>query len=325
MKYLFFATVTVLTLLNSCARSHYLYIDVRESAPIMFTPDIKKIILADNSFISNATDPTFGINNRSFIVKDVVDTARQNILKSLAKYMNEEKYYDTVVIFPYYPKPLYVYEETTKQNELPLTKEEVIDICSQTESDALISLDLLRILFRDKRNWNSFSIRIEAKIRAYSHDGTLQGNPVRLGKQNASSTVIMKQEDLLYPLLTECSQWIADMLTDSLIPKWETQRRVYYTNFPNLSLRKISRMGQKEWASAAASWQEAFYKEKKWKKKVKYASNTALSYEYIDDIESAVKWINRAYDLLPPNSESSLANNVKYYRIMLTKRYKRLL
>lgn len=319
MKHIIITTVIFLILLSSCARVHYINIDIRQNAPILFAPGTKKVIIADNSFILSGTDSVFEINNRSFITKNVLDSTRLILINSMARYMNEEQYFDTVEVYPYHPKPIYLYKEVTDQVELPLTVDEVIDICTQTESDALISLDLLKISISDK-GWETFSTKIEATLRPYSYDGTLLGMPITIEKQIQSST--QKEEEALYPQLIENSQWIADMLIDSFIPKWETQGRVYHTEYPNPSELEVKFMDANKWRNAAILWEEKFHKEKQWKKKVKYASNVALSYENIDDVESALKWINLAYEQLPPKNKSELAKQIEYYKAILTIRFK---
>lgn len=79
-------------------------------------------------------------------------------------------------------------------------------------------------------------------------------------------------------------------------------------------------MTREDWAKTIPKWEEAYNNEKSWKKKVKYASNAALAYEYTDDIKTAFRWINAAYNLIPPNNESYLAKEIKNYRSKLMQR-----
>lgn len=320
MKYIVFIII-VLIFLASCTQTRYINIEVRKDAPVMLAPEIKRIIIADNSFILSDTESVFEINNRSFITKDVVDSVRHALLSSLAKYMNEERTFDMVEIYPYAPKPLYLYKEATDETELPLTKDEVMDICTQTESDALISLDFIKISFGLKDYYTLFT-KVKATVRCYFYDGNPQGTPVKLEKLIFSYIDLHDTENRLSPQLIKNSQWVADMLTDSLVPRWEWQQRVYHTEFPSPSIAKINLMDREKWANATVLWQEAFHREKKWKKKVKYASNAALAYEYTDDIDAALKWINIAYELLPPDDKSELAEQTIYYRTTLVDRAK---
>ncbi|MFV0419989.1 MAG: DUF6340 family protein [Dysgonomonas sp.] len=318
MKYVVFFII-VFSLFASCAETRLISIDIRKDAPVMFAPDTKKIIIVDNSFITNETESVFEINNRSFITKDVVDSVRHTLLSSLAKYMNEERVFDTVEVYPYSPKPLYLYKETTQKSELPLTRDEVIDICTQTESDALISLDFIRVSFGLK-DYYTFLTKVEAAVRAYSHDGTPQSKTVKLEKLISSYINLNDEMNRIRPQLMDNSQWIADMLIDSLIPKWEQQERIYYNAYPEPSPLAINFMEKNYWASATLLWEEVFEKEKRKDRKSKWASNVALSYEYTDDIESALKWVNIAYALLPPNDNSNLAKQIRDYRVILIRR-----
>lgn len=325
MKYIVF-TIAFLIILFSCARTHYISIDVRKAAPITLAPTTKRIVIVDNSFISKKADSIYEASNVRSITKQMIDSIRPVLINSMARYMNEENIYDSVEVYPFYPKPLYLYKEASGI-ELPLTKEEIIDICTRTGTDALISFDLIEITARITQiSKISMQGRIDtdvsAIIRTYNYKGDSLSIPMI--RKYSFSRYINLNDDIstLFNHVEKSGENAADMLTNLFIPEWEYQGRPYYTYFPNPTYLSILLKDKEEWGKTAIKWEKEYYKKKNWKKKAKYASNAALAYEYMDEIDSSMKWINRAYDALPVNNKSDFAIQIREYRDTLIQRTK---
>lgn len=324
MKYTISIIVTFI-FFCSCAQTYYVNIDVRNPAPITLGQDAKKIIMVDNSFMRNIIDSTKQINRQDSLNTIIADTVKNVLRNSFAKYMNEERVFDSIEIYPYYPRPIYLYKEAIGQTELPLTNEQIIEVCNRTESDVLLSLDFINIQIApyDIQPFGTAKGDIETTIRVYSYDNNIIGIPIK-SKQSFSISVDLDDEKSILPKLktqfAENTEWIADMLVNYFIPRWESQERIYYTKSLNPSSHIAGVMENGEWRKTANVWEQAYDKEKNWKKKAKWASNVALSYEYADDLDSAMKWIGKAYQLIPPNNKSNFAKQIKDYRATLTKR-----
>lgn len=324
MKYTIFTIVTFI-FFCSCAQTYYLNIDVRNPAPITLGQDARKIIMVDNSFMRNSIDSTKQINRQDSLNTIITDTVKDVLRNSFAKYMNEERVFDSIEIYPYYPRPIYLYKEAIGQTELPLTNEQIIEVCNRTESDVLLSLDFINIQI-DPYDFQPFGVAkgdIETTIRVYSYDNNIIGIPIK-SKQSLNISIDLDDEKSILPKLktqfAENTEWMADMLVNYFIPRWKSQERTYYVKSfnPSGSIQTLIKNG--EWASNARLCEEAYYKEKSWKKKAKWASNAALSYEYTDDLDSAMKWIDNAYQLLPPNDKSNFSKQIKDYRNTLMQR-----
>lgn len=319
--------VVIFIFFCSCAQTYYVSIDVRNPAPITLGQDAKKIIMVDNSFMRNSPDSTNQTNLQDSLNTIITDTVKDVLRNSFAKYMNGERIFDSIEIYPYYPRPLYLYKEAIGQKELPLTEEQILDICSKTESDALLSLDYINIQINpyDFQPFGAAKGYIETTTRVYSYDNNIVGVPIK-SKQSFNISVDLDDEESILPKLkthfAESTIWITDMHVNYFIPRWESQERIYYTKAINPSLHIAAVMEKGEWRKTANMWEQAYNKEKSWKKKVKWASNVALSYEYADDLESALKWINTAYDLLSKESKNDLVKNISDYRDKLIQRIK---
>lgn len=324
------AIIVMMFLLSSCTHTYYVSIDVRKAAPLNLGAGTKKITIADNSFISNCADSVYQLNNQALLTKDMVDSVRPIFMRSFTKYLNEEKLYDTVEVYPYYPKPLYIYQKGGIEIELPLTKEEAAEICSQTGAGALISLDFMRISLELNRYNNDkhsaqIKTKIRAKLRAYGYNGDTIGSPI-IQIDSRSKRVTLSDKDTIHKELKNLSlkniEWVADMFVNSFIPKWEFEERKYYTWYPNSAYKADELVNRAEWVATIPIWEEVYKKEKSWKKKAKCASNAALSHEFADDIDNALKWINTAYSLLPSDNKSNLAKEIKEYKKTLEQRAK---
>lgn len=327
MKHVLLAVTFSLTLFCSCTSMRYVSFEIKEPALITLGSDIKKIILVDNTFTSGNNNSAIQINSRDSLSTIIIDTVNYTLKSSFVKYMNEEKVFDTVEIYPYYPRPLYLYSEATSQSELPLTQDQIFEIYERTESDALLSFDLINIRLHphDLQPYGAAAAYIEATMRVYSYDENIIGIPIKL-KQSFNVNVDLYYTDSIIPRLksifAEESRWIADSFVDYFIPKWVLQERIYYTKAKAPSHDIFTLADKEKWSRTAILWENMYKKEKNLKKKAKWASNTALFHEYADDIETALKWINIAYDLFPSNAKSDLANQIREYRSILTRRVK---
>jgi hypothetical protein len=94
-------------------------------------------------------------------------------------------------------------------------------------------------------------------------------------------------------------------MTYVLTPHWVTQERWYYT-LPSSTMREAEAFAaQSKWEEAISKW-DSFYNSTKNKiDKAKTASNIALGYEMLDDIETAQEWVTIAQKLFDESTPSS--------------------
>lgn len=328
LKYITFIVFSII--LSSCVQTYYVSIDVRKAAPLDLGVDTKKIIIVDNSYISNCADSVYQLNNQALLTKNMVDSVRPIFVHSFIKYLNEEKLYDTVEVYPYYPKPLYSYKGGGIRIELPMTKEEAAEICNRTTADALISLDFIRISlelnpYNNDKHSAQIKTKIRAKLRAYKHNGDTIGSPI-IQIDSRSKSVALSDKDIIHKELKSLSlnniEWVADMFVNSFIPKWEPEERKYYIWYPNHAYEAKELVNREEWIATIPIWEKVYKKEKSWKKKAKCASNAALAHEFADEIDNALKWINIAYSQLPSDNKSNLTKEIKEYKKILEQRIK---
>ncbi|MDR2954642.1 MAG: DUF6340 family protein [Prevotella sp.] len=297
-------------------------IDIRKPAMVSLDPEVQRITIVDNSFKKKNLDP---------ITSATIDTVRLVVANSIAQYMNEEMVFDTVTIYPYHPKPIYTYYEDDSFVELPLSKDDISNICTATQSDVLISIDYIDSRLKSANSSESFSRRLGSHIsiaaRLYSNSAELICPPIKLNRDESTQISITEKKDSIQnkssKLITENAKWVADTFVKYLIPSWEQYPRIYYTLSPKEAKEVVTLIDNNNWYKVTSIWLENYNKQKKSKKdKIKYAANIALGYEHMDDIETSLKWINTAYDLLKENDNGDLTKQIKAYKKFLEERIK---
>lgn len=321
MRKLFFIII-ILSFFCSCGTVEFVNLDVRKPAPVTFSPGTRKILIVDNSFKPETSDSVSIYGNPAELTNLLLDSIRPALTNSMAQFMNEEGIFDTVEVYPYYPKPLYTYYENDSLLELPLTREEVQDICYRTESDALISLDYVGVVVEMPVKGRLMS-KIGTIIRCYSADGdTLVSPMARVDSLITLSGFL--DINVLSMLVHRNTVNTADLWVNSFIPKWENQERVFFGGYPDYGHRATQMADNGFWGGAYYIWIELFENEKNKKRKIKYACNAALASEFMDKILDAQKWINTANDLLSEKDNDDLAKHVRYYKGVIDERVKEM-
>lgn len=324
MKYIL--SFIILIVFASCATTNYLTIDIKEPAAITFPKEVKNLLIVNNSASGEVSheeerDPSLAILSN--------DSAKAIMLNSLTKFINEEKYFDNVGL---YPKRTNDSDSIEKVN--PLSPSKVRALIRENKADALISLDLFAVsagvesasvyFFND---YSMLSAHVGSILRVYGVNGNLIERPIVYldslflsGEEDWSRRKNKIQE--LNGLISEISVRAADNLTSVFVPSWKTQTRWFFSDGSSEMKQATAFVAQEKWEEAADIWGALYDKETKRDKKIKLASNLALANECLDDIYNAQAWITIAFDLLPDKSNSELALHILNYKDILGKREK---
>lgn len=314
-------------LFASCVTTNVVSIDVREPAIVSFDePLSKKVVIVNNS--ASQADENVEANGEKQAEISVMstDSAKTLLINSLSQYMNEEKYFSGVEIYPHGTN-------RGEANEIkPLSARNVQTICMEKKADILISLDLFIVSAELEsvnvdyfNNYNLLSSKLGALLRVYAMDGSQLSPPIAhvdsLYREAAITWNNIKNSiPEINDLVTEITMKAADELTGTIIPSWSTQSRWYYSDNSGDMKNAAKLAGEGKWLEAADIWGTLYDKEKNTTKKIRLASNIALANEYLDDVENALNWINIAYDLFGNKYDSVLAGQVEFYRKFLIRR-----
>ncbi len=325
--------------LAGCTSYSVMNFEVMRPAGYSVPPEIKSVVLVDNSIVFPDTNVNIILLDERIIKIDTNKVAdySSSIINTIKEELLNRMFFDTV----------YVDTIQYKKNNhgAPLDKlsnTQLQKICSKFSADAIISLDAYRYT-------NNISIQTISDYEYYStYDASALNYWRMYDCYDMSVLNIHLQKDTIFwdnlgsslnnslnPFMSfdkathEIGSYLSYQMVDYLVPYWEEVSRNLYTSGSMHFLDATEWVNRDNWEEAEKIWNYIFTNGSK-KAKIKAALNMALAFERDGDIDDANKWAHKVYKILEENgTETSSPINryaVKYY-INLSKRqqeYKRL-
>ena len=317
-------------LLTGCAGIKTLTIQTQEPAQVTLPTTVGKLLIVDNT----AGQPS-DIGHlkkrlgRSQAEKVSVRTDSLSLIytEALTQFLNEEGFYETVML---YNEPLR--DDNEYWRETPIAPEKMLELKKETGADAVVSLDKLLIasdwadLFMQQGYpYAKLTGKISSTLRVYmpTQEGLIptiqyidslywEGFDISTDGTAYAEFVVPHAE----PALKELAVYVADKMTYVLTPHWITQERWYYTLGSSTMREAEALVEQTKWEEAILKWDSFYNSTKKKIEKAKVASNIALGYEMLDNIEKAYEWVQVAEKLF---GESTPSNSLDRKRITIYK------
>jgi hypothetical protein len=263
-------------------------------------------------------------------VRANVDSALFDACRSLGIAIAGTNFFDDVLFF---------HEGTRKDSffleDTRLAREDVISLCEETGTDAVISLD--RLLFETKKKVTSFmegyvtgAIDVEMKgiVRSYLPGRT---NPVITIAVSDSVSFfedaynIEMLSDLLPTTdnaLRISGDYIGRKMHQAFVPHWKNEIRCYFTGLGARWKEASAYASDGKWEQAAERWQYIYDHTQQWMNKAKAAANLALCSEIAGDFDKAFEWAKVSSDLFGRNKGkgNSYAQKQELYVTTLEKR-----
>lgn len=319
MKHHIFKTAIIVSLVfaTSCASTKYMTLDVLQPAHISFSEDIVNVGIVDNAgrvIDDNESDV-------SIEAKELITSKTKKILlESMTQFMNDEKYFNEVKL---YPHALRTDKEYGRQ--LPASKSTLQQIAKDIDVDALVVVETFDTQSGEKlingSGWIFTAAIADATMmfRLYNAAGDAMSSYMAtkdsitwVGDPNTTKNDMTNYQQLALQL--------AETTTKKLIPYWETQERIFYTDGTKL-MKEANKYAEKgKWADAAKVWGAAYEAQDKNNQKAKIAANIALANESLGDIPNAVEWIRIASNMLEGDKKSDEAIYINWYKIKLLER-----
>lgn len=322
-------SVFSITLMASCVSTNFMTIDIREPAYVTLPPEIVNVTVVDNSYIAekDKIEALFKKEDDETIV--YIDSTQNQFSTLLVQYMNEEGFFNQVVFYPNF-------RHGADSLFTPMPAERIENICKETGSDALISIDqgfiygsLSPVLFGYSRDSYLLKTNVMELIKAYKSDGTPLFEPIVIVDSIYTGIVYAPEKDTIklehssdiQNGLSYTATITADKLTNMFIPHWEAVERLYYSDNSS-EMKEAAKLAKEfKWTEAALIWGNLYEKEEKPIKKVRLAHNIALANECLNDIDNALLWNEIATDLLSEIKGNSLVRqDVKDQKRILTDR-----
>ena len=313
LVYLFFGTL----LLTACAGIKTLTIQTQEPAQVTLPKDTRKLLIVDNAVPQpqdvGHTKKSLG-RSAARSVSVTTDSLSIIFTEALTQFLNEEDYFDAVML---YEKPLRTDNEYWKED--PISPEKMQSLKRETGADAVVSLDKLLVtsdwedlFIQEGYPYATLSGKINSTLRIYmpNMDGKIptvhfvdslywEGFDISDGRAYAEFVVPHAEH-----ALKDLAIYAADKMTYVLTPHWMTQERWYYTLQSSTMREGAAFAEQAKWQEAIDKWESFYTTSNKKVDKAKAASNIALGYEMLDDMESAHTWITLAHQLFMESTPS---------------------
>ena len=314
-------------LMINCSGLKYLTIETREPAQVTLPENILRITVVNN-VVQQPNDIGHNLISlgKSGTERDKASSDSIAIFytEALTQFLSEADYFLNV---SYYNEPLR--NDSDFFREEMLSPEKMNKIRSKTRADAIISLDKL-IIETDKKEhfkqqgylYSDMSAKIhsimrvylptmDGKIPAIQYTDSLHWEGFDIQDSKAYSEIMLPSREEAMKIL---AVYAAEKMTNVFAPHWEMQDRWYYT-MPNTPMREGENFAKGvDWENAILKWESFYNSQSNKSSKAKAASNLALAYEMLDDMEKAFEWAETANHLF---NESTSPNSLERKRSQL--------
>jgi len=292
-------------LLTSCSELLYTSVDVLRPAKFAFTPSARNLLIVNNSVTqpSEYGHRTELINQKTKNILIETDSLPIFAVSSLGEDIEAKGFFSTVRIIPISQNKSKIFGSIT-----PLDSESVNNLCAEYHTDAVISLDRLKVnddlseYFSDQNN--SFLAVLEARFETFW--SIHYPNNTEFSQIQFKDTVFWESESYNRKKAMQDLPNRADALVDGalnagqktvnrFIPYWEKEDRYLYNSRNKYLKRGMDSVYVKNWKSAIEIWKTGLNKSNNTLTKSQAANNIAVGYEIIGDIDKALDYANQAY------------------------------
>jgi hypothetical protein len=283
-------------------------IETCNPSEITYPGNIRKILIVNNA-LPQPSDAgyvfnLFGVPQHSGD-KAETDSALFDACRALGTAIAETNFFDDVLFF---------HEGTRKDSsfleDVKLTPEEVVSLCEETGTDAVISFD--RLLFDTKKEvvnlgesyvTGSIDIHIMGVVRSYLPARNTPAITVKASDSISFFEESYNIEMLAIQLPTTdnalriAGDYIGRKIYPAFVPHWKKELRWYFTSSGARWKEATAYVAGKKWENASERWQYIYNSSSRWTNKAMSASNLALASEITGHLEKALEWAKIAHRL----------------------------
>ncbi len=316
----FTALVFALIALTSCITTHSIQIDQMEPGQIPLPPKVRKVALISRNF-KFSIDTLRGYykhNLRLFrglrIDNQQIDSlAVTKTLDELQKILLGSGRFDEVFVYPYN-----AILPNTADKEIPLSSGFIQSICNESQTDAIVSLEMLSYFYsthnqhsgHDTGNeantkvssiWSVYTPQISGPLERYSHSEIIKWNERDLEIKGKK----INPPDRKTAIPVACGI-AAKNYSKRLVPYWaESSRVVVSLDRPDFD-KALSLALKNKWKEASIIWEK--YSTNAHPKISGIASlNNAVAQEMIGDYRKASFYSDKSVKLLQSGESGKIA------------------
>jgi len=304
MKKVYFYYFFILLLASSCKSYNEIHFDVLRPAEFSVPPEIKSVVIVDNSYPFNADNAHFALIDGKIQRLDtvVVDSFPTVTISALQKELALRQFFDTVYVD--------TLRYNTKNNGSAfktLKSSDISSICKKFNADAVLALEGAQygtqITVQNMGEeyfsimeahgmvfWRLYDLYEDSPIYKTNQRDTLFWDGIGAEMQNSVSSFPSLKNAAL-----ELGGYLGATFTDKLVPFWEPVKRNIYVkgnwHFINAAewIRKKNRYeAEKLWGY--------IYETGSNKEQARAANNIAVSLEARGLLKDAMEWAFKSYD-----------------------------
>ncbi len=288
-------------LISSCSSFEYLSIDALIPAKHSLQPEIKSVVIVNNSMPFRGKELDKAIINGVTHDLDTVwyDDFAINVVKSLKEELLARNFFDTV----------YVEQSGNYPSGNEMTPYDIEKIANMYNSEAVITLQ--SYFYRNWYEVNQYdtgtigSLDVSSGILWSLHNNLthkmqiedIEKDTISWTEEGATIEHVAEKLPGIRTGLEELSYYVGGKSADLFAPYWERQSRGIYTNGNYSFMQAAEYVRHDNWEEAMKLWKIVFENSKK-KIKARAAFNLALGSEVKGDFDGAHAWIKECYDIL---------------------------
>lgn len=305
-------------LLASCSSIQTISFDQLQAGDISFPDAVRKVAIVNNMPVIEPENTSRGVISPELEGDGKVAT------EHLAENVANVNYFDQVIICD----SAFRAADTVPRANVILTQEEVDRLAEELGADMILSFDRLNIqtrpgvmLYPDyPMPVNSVDAVVSPVIRAYIPQ---RDKPLfTVAKQDTISWDASDPQLSDKKIVEEASEYAAFMPIDHLLPHWNELTCPYFDG-GCVEMRDAGVcLRENDWDGARDLWQTV-YEKRKGQQQMKAAFNLALYYEMKDDVVQAKEWLQKAEELVKPDTFNQQL--VAFGRLRLDERESKLL
>jgi len=298
-------------ILSSCIITQSVPIDQMEPGEVTLPAHIRKVALISRNF-KFSVDTLAGFYKLDFRLKKgsiadnhVIDSiAVTKSLDNLRKSLLESGRFDEVFVYPFNAIHSHIGDK-----ELPLSSGFIQSICAESETDAVVSLEMLSFFYsRHEASsgqriqaganvkvtaiWSVYTPKSDGPIDRFTHSEVIRWNENRPGNNDKKLKLPGRKE----AISVACSE-AAKNYSKRIVPYWTESSRVLIGLNSSDWDKALSYARNNKWKEAAQIWQK--YTGSAQNRVAGVAAlNYAIAQEVLGDTEQAAFWSDRSTTLL---------------------------
>ncbi|HZK68906.1 MAG TPA: DUF6340 family protein [Paludibacter sp.] len=308
--------------LSSCTKLLYTSLDVLRPAKVAFNSDVNNVLIINNTVpqpadIGHSTQFAFEEQKKE---KFNTDSLSIFCLGALKEDIESKNFFASVQL-----SPNSINTSTDFGSANYISDEAVQALCNSTQSDAIISLDKIKVKDEITEVFdaltNSYVSTLELNFESYwslhypnkdefyamQFKDTVYWE-AESNYRKKGIKVLPKREDAL----VDGALYVGQKTVNRLVPYWEKVDRYFFNPNKKYFKQAVDSVYVKNWNSAISNWQIVMNQSTSNWTKAQAANNIAIAYEITGNIDKALEYASQAFYNL---QELSFADYNSFVRI----------